>query len=484
MFCIYLCSYLCLSVSLTDTTQVSGSLSGELKVSLLTIGGLNLGYSNPALAQGLNGCIVNPASLSKIKGKSFSTILGLRFTSKINLLPVFDMSEEVGKVEVPCDLAFTQPSGINFIAFGTYLKGFGAGFGVIEDFGLGLSSEGKVSLRHTFTDTIPDTLTHTEIQGIPEGVTIPVIWTFTAPVTTTLEANGNIKLSQPKVFFGLAHSLGPFGFGFGATYRPIRGQLKLGSSVDANAPCTLKCSETTEWTVNLSGNTTINENIFKSNGTVELRGDEFTCLTGMILDIGFLKLGGTIEGIPAVTLKLGGGNTITYINGAPSIDSLYSEGVVVTGDTISGNIRIKLSKFPDTTRLDEWAGKYKLPHKLGVKLGSAIKLGPFTSGLTIGGYTSGSYYLSTGFESRLLLPLRVNLEAWNEVYLVGERKLIIPYLAISASSSFSFGLLQVDLGLKTNSFIAAIPAIVAIKELKAPHFFELFSPVIGVNLKF
>lgn len=472
-----------------DTTYASGSFSGRLSIKLPSLGALNLGYTNPALANGLAGCILNPAALSEVKDKSFSTVVGFGSEVRISQKPVFDI-EEFGEVAIPLDFAFAQPVSMNTITFGANFGGWVFGLGFIEEFGVKLNSSGDVTFGHTFNDTIYDTLTSADIPEIPVGDTIPVAFSFRSPVELSLAGDGNLNYSENRFFLGIARqSSGRFKMGAGIKYRPIRGKVLLGSVANANAPCTLECQTTqVGWTINGIGTTHINEDVLYAGWEGKVTGNELGFIGGMILDLGLLKLSGTLEGTSATTLKIEGGSELTYITGIPSIDSIYVDSVEVdtVNNVLSGTMGVKLSDFPDTTEMDNWEDEnYELEGKIGVTLGTAIKLGPFTTGLAVGANTLDEFWLSGGFESRLLFPLRTNFELRNKVYQInGEQVLFPPYMVMGIGSSVRIKKLGIDFGLKTNSFHTLASIAETIEEEQLPGLFELFSPVIGINLKF
>lgn len=474
---------------MADTTWATGNFDGRLSIKLPSLGALNLGYTNPALAKGLAGCILNPAALSEVKDKNFSIAVGLGSEVGMNFNPVLDMGEELGEVTIPCKFSFAQPVCMNAVTFGTNFNGWIFGIGFMEEFGVGIGSSGNVTLGYTLNDTLQDTLTHADIPDIPEEDTIPVTLNFRSPIELSLIGDGNLDYSENKFFLGIAReSSGWFKAGVGITYMPIRGKLLLGSIANANVPCTLECNASQgKWTIDGIGTTHINEDMLSAGWEAKITGNEFNFLAGMILDIGPLKLGATLKGTPATTLKLEGGSSLTYINDIPNIDSFYADSVVVnTSDsTISGRIGVVLSEFPDTTETDNWGDKYELEGKIGITIGSALKLGPFTTSFAIGGNTLGEFCINGGFESRLFFPLRTAFELKNKIHQIdNEIFWFPPYILLGIGSSLNIRNLSMDFGVRTNSFHTLASLAEAVKEEQLPGLFKMFSPMIGINLKF
>ncbi len=474
---------------MADTTYATGNFGGRLSIKLPSLGAMNLGYTNPSLAKGLAGFISNPAALSYIEDKNFSSTVGFGSEVNLKLNHTFDM-KELGKVSIPLDFAFGQPVSMNTIAFGANLGGWIIGLGFMEEFGVRLNTTGEVKLCHTLNDTIHYTITNADIPEIPEEDTIPIALSFRSPVELSLIGNGNLDYSENKIFLGIARqSSGWFKMGAGIRYKPIKGKVLLGSVANVNAPCTLECQTTqVGWTIKGMGTTHINEDVFSTLWEGNVTGNEFGFVGGIILDLGILKLSGTLEGTSATTLKTEGGSKLTCINDIPSIDSIYFDSVTVdtVNNEISGAIGVKLSEFPDTTETNNWENEsYELEGKIGITLGSAIKLGPFTAGLAVGVSTLEEIWLSGGFESRLLFPLRANFELRNKFYHIkGEKKIPMPYMVMGIGSSLQIKNLNLDFGLRTNSFHTLASVAETVKEEELPGLFELFSPMIGINLKF
>ncbi|MBI4723428.1 MAG: hypothetical protein HY769_10635 [Candidatus Stahlbacteria bacterium] len=471
-----------------DTISVSGDFYGKWAIKLPSLGVLDLGYINPSLSNGLNGCMLNPAALSDIEANNFATAFEIGSATNINWVQTLELGDEIGIVKVPCHLSFTQPVSLNMVSGAINFKGWILGLGFAEEFGTNLQVEGNASYNCTFSDTMPDTITHTDIPELPESDSIPVDWIFTTPIELAFAGGAGMGLSENDLFLGIARKGKWFKTGIGITYKPIRGSLWTNLSAEANAPCTLSCNVSAgEWQVKAIGNTTIDERLFNSNGIITLTGNEFNFLAGMRIDLSFFKLGAVITLAPRTILTLNGNLISTYISGLPPLDSIYSQGVQVdTGAKIvTGTMGVKFSPFPtaaDTNRLNE---QYELEERVGVNIGSALRIWKFTLGSSIGANTLGEFCVGIGGESRIFFPLRWGFETRNRVCQVnGEKFILPPYAVIGIGSSVVIKKVELAIGLRTNSFTSLGSLIGSLEEANLPSIFELFSPVIGVNVKF
>jgi hypothetical protein len=471
-----------------DTTFASGSLTGKWAVELPSLAVLNLGHTNPALAKGLNGCILNPAALSDVEASGFSTAVSLGSNTRVKQAPVLDMGEEIGMVQIPCDISVTQPVSLNALNVGISLKKWAFGFGFVQGMGTDISIDGELTLPYTFSDTIPDTLTHADISEIPQGQMIPVQWILSTPLVIPFTGSAGLTYSEDRFFVGVGRKSKRFKTGFGVTYKRIRGALHADLGASAYAPCTLSCGVVSgEWKVNASGNTTVSEDVFTADGDVSLAGDEFALTAGMILDLGLLKLGASITGIPETALHLSGGTTATWVSGIPRIVSIVPANINVdtTAKTITGEVDIGLSPFPHTVDEDNLREEYRLESRLAADVGGALNLGPFTGSAAIGLNTWGEFSVNLGFESRILIPLRSSLEFWYRAYQIdGEIISLIPYVVAGIGTSIGIRNVTLDLGVTTNSSIAAVSVFDSVQEEELPSLSELFSPVIGLSVDF
>jgi hypothetical protein len=458
----------------TDTTFASGNLTGTWVVELPSLAILDLGHANPALSKGLNGCILNPAALS--------------YVETIEQTPVLDMGEEIGMVQIPCDISVMQPLSLNALNIGINLDKWAFGFGFVQGMGTEIGVDGELTLPYTFSDTIPDTLTHDDISEIPQGNTIPVQWILSTPMVIPFTGNAGLTYSEDRFFVGVGRKSRLIKTGFGVTYKRIRGALHADLGASAYAPCTLSCGVVSgEWKVNATGNTTVSEEMFTAEGNVSLAGDEFALIAGMILDLGLLKLGASITGIPETTLRLSGGTTATWVSGIPRITSIVPANIDVdtAAKTITGEVDIGLSPFPHTTDEDNLREEYKLESRLAADVGGALNIGPFTGSAAIGLNTWGEFCVNLGFESRILIPLRTSLELWYRAYQIdGEIISLIPYVVTGIGTSIGIRNVTLDLGVVTNSSIAVVSVFDSVAEEELPSLRELFSPVVGITVGF
>ncbi|MFA5032930.1 MAG: hypothetical protein WC614_07920 [bacterium] len=415
-----------------DTTDIFG-LSSKLWMNTPSLSSVSLGYSNPMLSSGLTGALCNPAGLWDIKGTEVSGVFAIGTSSKLEWAPVIPAGGGEGDedtvqkyIRIPSlEVSFASPMGINLIGVGMKKGRVAFGLGFMDGFGMGLNVQGtRGKMTYPYSDTIMDTLTHENVSEIPDSIEIPVTWNLNSSFTATLAADANFGYYERNLFIGMATGFGPLKLGFGVAYRPISGKLMYNAGLGISAPCTLTCTPqftTSEWTIDVSGNSTLNQDLFSGNGEVSLSGKEFSYITGLQFKFLFFNIGASVSVIPATVLKIDGSSASMNVNHSPKIDSIYynTDDIIVntTDSTISGTVGIRLSKMQDTTQSDSIKETYRIPAQTSITLGSYTKLGPITLSSSIGvalasssdGVPIGGGWGSLGFESRIGFPLRVSL---------------------------------------------------------------------------
>jgi hypothetical protein len=505
-----------------DTTTAVGNFSSSLYFRSPSLNFMSLGYSNPILATGVLGAVCNPAGLTDIKDKEFVLAGGIGTHSNLDWNPVIDMGEEVGELELPLDISFANPGGINFLGAGIKLKKIAIGIGFTDGMGFGSSMDGAGKITYTFNDTIWDTLTSQDISELPAGTEVPVIWTYKTPVTTDLGLDGKMSYSERNFFLCLAGNFGPFEVGAGMLHTPISGKANGSFGLNVNAPCSLECTPeyTGGWETDITGHTIINQKLVTGRGLTTLTGNEFSWLTGFQIKLGVLNLGASASFTHPAVIKVSGDGSITHIANAPHIDSISYNPANVDVDTtnshVQGEVDIILSPTSDTTEADSFQESYKLPGRTGITMGSALKVGPFTVGGAIGGAFSSfemSFWSTLGLESKLFFPLRASLSAKMKGYRAsyfnsadstgadstdsggGLDFIPIPSAVLDIGSSFNIQKTTVYLGFRTNP-LGLIMSIASSfnKDMKddmaeagygeLPGLFSAFSPVFGVSIRF
>lgn len=497
--------FLITTTASSDTNTMTGQLNTKFWLRVPSLSSISLGYGNPVLASGLIGGLCNPAGLFDIKDREFMIAGGIGTTATLNWAPAFPIKksdQDTSFFKVPLDISFNTPAGINFIGIGIKTKIFGAiGIGFTDGLGFGTSINSTSRLTYTFDDTIPDTLTNTEIPQLPAGQGIPVSWAYKSPVTTTVNIDADASYSERNFFLCIANGIGPIRVGAGIAYKPIIGHADMTSNVNANAPCSLQCIPdiATTWKTNVIGHTTINQDLGSLTTKIYFKGSEFSFPLGLQFKLGFLNLGTSVVFTPATTLRMDTRSIeLVHVNHSPHVDSLYynSSDIQIdsANDSISGKVNLVFSEMPDTTKTYDLNETYIIPSQTAVLIGGALKLGPFSPGISIGFSSAKSIWTNFGFESRLLISWRVNLGIRYDNHILNgtedSTEIYIPTATLDLGASFPIQKATINLGLRTNpltlagAFGAALPGDANKEDFKMPGLLDAFSPIIGVNLKF
>jgi hypothetical protein len=464
----------------------------------------NPGYLSPALSKGVSSMFSNPAGLGFSSDYELALCVGTPSRPHIKTeLKVLDSTEYLGALKVPVEAGIKEPGGFNFIGFSKKLGPLGLG--------IGISQKSATSIDFDFSpqETLNINYEITQMMGarLPTGsdTFIPLKWTIRTPISLRANGSGGINLGKSPLFLGAGYNTGPLGVGLGFKIHQYRG--KLDSDVNLSGTVNVTANGRPESPLikgSITGYGSLSDTLIKISGSGDFSAFRPALNIGTLLNVGFFKLGLTLEKGFGTELSGDYRLSITRISGPPDSmtvdtnliyfsppDSIYGRirmqvrPSAKTSDTMGGTEKISLPGYTELnlgmsfTILDLYLGA-TIPRKSEINTGKvglllSIPVAPITvrtGFLAIFDY----YYHSDSAHSFLPIPLRLPIYAG---------------LGISYNTRFIFLPIlpdvQIDLGIKYSPVLLATKLIPSDNEIFSN--FETASPLsalsfnLGIGLK-
>jgi hypothetical protein len=423
------------------------------------------GFLNPAFSHGIVGSFLNPAGLSKDL-KKINAGLAFSFTQKSSFSGDFTLfsgedSTFNDTINTSLNISYEDKGGLDFIGAATRLGPISLTVGMYrsEGYGLTLTSD---SSENSFTveREIHKKLTHDDINEIPEGDTIPVVYNLYSEFILSSFADFNAEFySKPTVYIGGSFGNSIVSGGIGIKFRAINNRLVSNAYLRAGLDTFslgISPDSATDWTVNL--NATQEQSIAE---LIAIYGDNsigsFTTglYGGVLIDIKMLKLGLSLDYTPQKPdltpynfsfSKFDSINIDININADSASIIIDTSGHVITGT-------IPVSFFNITSYDTSYSGPFGIPGTFDGKIGMGFSFpfimtgfsGGFTylsgNGLMIGkAHATGSFIINIPY-----VPIRFNTEGvWPYLYVNGNNIPLTPYVNFGGGLSVLLGPVSLD----------------------------------------
>ena len=221
------------------------------------------GFANPSISRGLLGFALNPAGLmSAQKGELMVTFAPAMQTQVLTefAVPTESLIPMVDTVNIPTDIGVQQIGGVDFIGALFRLGGWRFAVGYQKGDHIQLDLDARIQPPASYEIEYDDTLTHSDIDAIPVGDSVPVHVKLKGKGNIFLLGEANADFRTNSLVFALASKLFGADFGLGCQITPVAltGNFSALSSGNLAAAGEVSMVSTGDWTVNATFGATLN----------------------------------------------------------------------------------------------------------------------------------------------------------------------------------------------------------------------------------
>lgn len=465
MYLLLLFSFSLSSLPLPDSIRLDGLIEGFIKYSYTSPARyfLDLGHYDVARAKGIAGLYLNPASLYRIDTLEVgitahpprSSHTGMEIGLSSNALFPFGFS-------IPVDVKSQELGALDFFSIGGKFKKVGIGLGIMQGDIYDLFFSGVGNFDAVINTEFDDSLTHSEIPGIPPEDTIPIRWIIKGEEVLRLMMEGEGRLIAAPFFLSIAYDLDWAGIGLGLkwTRYNIKGNFKGGFEQTISNLDMLIEGRPSDWTVALQveGKGEI-DSIWTNDSWGEFSTAQPSLSLGAQFDLNDFIVGLTMEHYFHSHLR----GDYAYLTTIPTALRLPEITYAITSiDTvekrISGKVEADFGIWDKNRNSSEGNALLSLPSQTALRLGVSAKLpllfissslGMHIIGLADG---VGEFYFNTGMEYLSNPPIRMGFIVNWKLYQIGYVKFSpLPIIGMGIGTSYPINRFSIDLALRIGS---------------------------------
>jgi len=439
--------------------DLSGSLSGAVVYNYVTpyLYLVNYEYNNPAIAHGMNGALVNPASLATIENAAGSIVAGFGRRGRLEQTVVLDVPA-VGFVDIPLSLYASEQSGIYYggagIRFGDVVVGVAYKEG--DRFQSEVASRGDFSFGATyeFADTIPE-------PDIPEPLgDIPIILKLEGKTGGLFTIESRIRLRSTPLTVFCATEIKEVNYGLAFRWRMFNGWVDYTDSALLRIdPSMINVyTESEEWEVDIDAVVDIEEDARFNTHSTTIEGNEFGVSAGAQKHWDMIDIGASVGldfGSNLYRRKTG----VEQRTGFPYLTSLEASNFEVDEETktVTGVISAKLGyDYVTVTQIDT-SDRLHLPPRTSFNTGFHTTPGDWIIDAALNyvktwGRGISEIFFGTGFGYNWKIPVRFSQGIYYKVTKIEDVPIYtIPALFFGVSTTLAYKAVQLDLGLRANT---------------------------------
>jgi hypothetical protein len=455
------------------------------------------GFANPSISRGLFGFSLNPASLIDTENAEVMITIGPLMRTEIYsefAIPFDDFAPIIDTVKVPTNLGVEQLGGIDFIGAAFALKGWRFGMGYQKGDYIGLDFVADAKANADYEIDLDYTLTHSDIQEIPVGDSVPVHVSFSGAGDLALTGSGKGDFASRSFIFAIAHKLLGLdcGVGFQITPVSLRGDFNalFGGSLAGIGQISVESAG--DWTIDASFEAEIDaDSILDCHGDINADFYLSTFYWGIKKEWRHFSIGICGEFSPPLFLNGGWNLLASFPKDLAKIrfddDSLFVDTI---NKVISGRAKLVVYDFEkdDTTQNGSVNDLFFSAN--GITAGMSVRFWRLETGLFAGvnGSSDGSYLrlragVNLGF--RTFVPLYAGAVLHFQYYdISGIPMSALPVIAFGGGTDFNINKFNIFLNLSGNTTQGAASFII-------PHIIGgekkvsvLFSMGFGIRYQF
>ncbi len=339
---------------------ISFSASGRFDVKYITgnpslnLYFLNQGFLDASMGKGIIGANINPAVLSQSSSGNFYLGTGgfRKVSTKFDYNYHFDELNQ--DLRIPITFGIEETGGLDFLGFSKRAGPFVLGFSYRRGFDAGLDVDINDSIRDSFYFSYDDTFTHSDYPEIPVQDTIPVHIPISTYFNIKALGSGSIHYTSIPVFFGIGTGNKFLKFGIGAKivrqrlYGDVATKFSGSDSVFTIIDTFAVSPLGDTWRIDslkIMSSITL-DSIISARFRGRVGGFQKSILLGGLLDLNFIKMGIAYEWHQDFDLAGWYIQNFSVISGMPGFADVDTTGLKISGDTISGRIKIMIDSIP------------------------------------------------------------------------------------------------------------------------------------------